>query len=146
VNDSADAARIASAVRDVLPPPLKPWAIEVQSDPVIEGWKVSLQHEASQGVVYETGEADATAAISRVRELMASGQDEFDRVAAAPALVHRDDVMTVRSLAHTFNWSRAEVRSVVRFVEDRMFTTDEAEWLFDWVGHDGPVPRPSHDL
>jgi hypothetical protein len=146
VSEPADAVRITAAVRDLLPPTLRPWSIEVDTEPVTGGWEVSLQHEASHGLVYKTGDEDATGAIARVRQLMASGRDEFARVAAAPPLVHREDVMEIRALAHIFNWSRSEVKSVVRFVEDLMLTRDEGEWLSEWVGHDGPVPRPSSDF
>jgi len=119
--------------------------IEVNTEPVMGGWEVSLQHEASHGLVYKTGETDATEAIAWVRQLMASNH-EFARIAAAPVLEHPDDLMEIRALAHIFNWSRTEVKSVVRFLEDRMLTSDEANWLSEWVGHDGPVPRPSSDF
>lgn len=146
VSEPADAVRIAAAVRDLLPPTVRPWSIEVNTEPVIGSWEVSLYHEASHGLVYKTGEDDASEAIARVRQLMASSHEEYSRIAAAPTLEHPDDMMEIRALAHIFNWSRSEVKSVVRFVEDRILTSEEAKWLSDWVGHDGPVPRPSSDF
>jgi hypothetical protein len=138
--------QIRAAVEAVLPRPARPWAIEVNRQPVTDSWRIELQHEASFGFVFETGDVDADAAIARVRQYLRGIEPELARVAAAPVLVHREDVMGVRSLAHVFNWSKMEVASVVRFVEPSMLTHDEAEWLIEWIGHDGPVPRPSRDF
>lgn len=145
MNDSADALRIAAAVRDLLPPTVRPWSIEVDIEPVLGGWEVSLQHEASFGLVYMTGENDAMEAIAHVRQLMASNR-EFARIAAAPLLVNLDDVMEVRSLAHIFNWTQLEVRSVVALIRRWTLTEDEAEWLSSYIGRDGPTPTPSWDF
>ena len=71
---------------------------------------------------------------------------ELDRVAVAPALAHPDEVMEIRTLAHIFNWSRLEVKSVVRLIERWSLSPEEAKWLMEWVGHDEGPPAPSHDF
>ena len=37
-------------------------------------------------------------------------------VASPPLLVNADDVMEIRALAHIFDWTRLEVKSVVRLI------------------------------
>jgi hypothetical protein len=125
---------------------VRPWSIEVNRNPNTQGWFVGLDHEASNGLGFDLGHLDATATIEAFDDALRHSAKELARVAAAPALVHPDEVLEIRTLAHIFNWSRQEVSAVVRFVERWMLTSDEADWLIKWVGHDGEMPSPSQDF
>ncbi len=134
------------AVAQMLPSSVRPWSIEVDRNPITRGWFVGLDHEASNGLGFDLGQVDATATIEAVRDSLQRSAKELDRVAAAPALTHPGEVLEIRTLAHIFNWSRHEVRSVVRFVERWTLASDEAEWLIHWIGHDEATTAPSRDF
>jgi len=140
--------QIRSAVLAVMPIAKRPWLVTVSRSPHTGGWVVELEHEASHGLGFDAGEPTAAvdATVSRVVEWLGAHARELNRIAAAPVLVNAMDVMEIRALAHMFNWSRAEVKAVVRMIQRWTLTADEAEWLISFVGHDGPVPTVSWDF
>ena len=132
----------------MLPEARHPWTVAVSRSSHTGGWVVQLDHEASHGLVFDMGEsgADADATIVSIRETLGSRAGELRRIAVAPVLVNADDVMEIRSLAHIFNWTQLEVRSVVALIRRWTLTEDEAEWLSSYIGRDAPTPTPSWDF
>ena len=132
----------------MLPEAKRPWTVAVSHSSNTGAWVVQLDHEASHGLVFDMGEsgADADATIVSIRETLGRQAGELRRISAAPLLVNPDDVMEIRSLAHIFNWTQLEVRSVVALIRRWTLTDDEAEWLSSHIGRDAPTPTPSWDF
>lgn len=135
-----EGARIVSAVRSLLPAAVRSWEITAQRRVGDGTWTLSMSHEASHGLVFESMPVDADATIAALRSMLPRQHRELERVGHAPALTHPDIVMELRALARIFDWTRTEVVSVVRLVEERL-SPDEVEWLTRWVGRD-EKPRP----
>lgn len=57
-----------------------------------------------------------------------------------------DHVMEIRTLAHVFNSTQLEVRSVVALIRRWTLTDEEAEWLSSYIGRDATSPTPSWDF
>ncbi len=148
MEDEYDVARIKASVIALLPLSKRPWEVIVSENPNTGGWVVDLYHEASHGLSLDMGQSGASAdeTIAAVAEMLGNRGAELDRVAAAPLLSHAEAVMEIRSLASIFNWSKFEVKAVVRFVERWTLSTDEAEWLISTIGHEGPKPPSSWDF
>lgn len=148
VDDADEAERIKASVMSMLPPAKIAWNVIVSKNPHTGGWAVQLDHEASHGLGFDMGESrgNADETISRLADWLTHRKAELDRIAVAPALSNADSVMEIRTLASIFNWSKSEVRAVVRFVERWTLTEDEAEWLISTIGHDGPTPERSRNF
>ena len=146
MGDDQDSNRIREAVAAMLPTTVRPWTIDARRHSETGAWIVLVEHEASRGFGFEPGRADAATTIEEMRRMIPLRSKELDRVAAAPALAHPDEVMEIRTLAHIFNWSRLEVKSVVRLIERWSLSPEEGEWLMEWVGHDEGPPSPSRDF
>lgn len=132
----------------MLPEARRPWTVAVSHSSNTGAWVAQLDHEASHGLAFDMGEigADADATIAWVRETLGAHTGELRRIAAAPLMVNVDDVMEIRTLAHIFNWTHLEVRSVVALIRRWTLTEDEAEWLTSHIGRDAPSPTPSWDF
>lgn len=140
---NVSAADIEVAVGEALPGnATAPWHVRAsQRDDRV--WEVELRHEASNGLVIDTGVSDPADAIPRAIELLATNR-EVARIARAPHLQHPKAVAGVRTLVQAFGWSRTEVRAVVGLLIDvAALSEDEADWLRDWFGADKPAPRAS---
>lgn len=136
------ATEIESAVRAALPAAAAPW--KVTADRLDDDtWVVELTHEASNGLVFETGKINASDAAAIVVAWVDDSR-EVQRVARAPKLTHAATIAGVRTLVQMFGWSRTEVRAVVGLLTElQALSADEAEWFRSSFGQDRPPPRAS---
>jgi hypothetical protein len=138
-----DVVRIEQAVLDELPATARPWTVTVSHRDDVGRWSIDIAHEASNGFGFQLASTSADAVIARLPELMARHEEELRRIAAAPPLTNASWVIEARTLASIFNWTKTEVRAVVRLLEREHLTPDEAEWLIEWIGRDAPAPEPA---
>jgi hypothetical protein len=124
----------------MLPASAAPWSVHAQRRQNGE-WTVSLVHEASNGLVFETKDTDAAGAIRSVGNCLRDSV-EVQRVARAPKLNHLEAVAGVRTLVQCFGWSRVEVGAVAGLLTDlAALSAEEAEWIKSSFGDDKPPPR-----
>ena len=136
------ATEIESAVRAALPAAAAPWKVTAErlDD---DTWAVELTHEASNGLVFETGKINASDAAAIVVAWVDDNR-EVQRVARAPKLTHAATIAGVRTLVQGFGWSRTEVRAVVGLLTElQALSAGEAEWFRSSFGEDRPPPRAS---
>jgi hypothetical protein len=141
-----DVLRIEKVVENLLPKTARPWTVTVARHDGRIQWSIDVAHEASNGFCFELASARADDVLARLPELLAVRSEELRRLAAAPPLTNASWVMEARTLASIFNWTKTEVRAVVRMLQREHLTDDEAEWLIEWIGRDAPAPTPAHDF
>jgi hypothetical protein len=143
--DDGSAAAIVSAVQATLPASVVPWTVTAERRSV-GAWTISLTHEASNGLVFETADTDVASAI---RTVVGSVRDnaEVRRIGQAPKLDHPDVVAGIRTLVQCFGWSRTEVGAVAALFEEfDSLSAKEAEWITRSFGEEKPPPRATRIL
>lgn len=135
-----DAARIEDGVRATLPSSVQPWVVAA-SRGRSSAWSVELTHPASNGLVIESATSDTAEALARILDILRTNP-EIGLVAQAPRITHPSMIDGVRALAQVFGWSRAEVGSVARLLEEGgALNLDETRWLESSFGEDRPPSR-----
>ncbi len=113
------------------------WTISASTD-TDGSWTVQLDHPASAGKILETG-AESERDALQIAKRWLEDDDELRIVAAAPALVHLDLCLGVRTLTLAFDWHNREVRGVTFLMyEHGHLTEQETAWLAGYVGESAP--------
>ena len=119
------------------------WSVNASLAP--DGWKISLTHPASAGLIIETGTVVEHDAVEIARRVIASST-EIDIASAAPALEHLDLLLGLRTVAKAFGWQSREVGAVAFLLfENGLLTLDETAWLAGYEGIEAPMrPQSPH--